>query len=69
MNDNNNNDYNNIERIWAYLKLQQFEINKSNKNKNKEEKKNNDKTSPLSIAIKYKFVTSWTSMIVVKQTK
>eukprot|EP01083_Nonionella_stella_P059183 154869_1 len=52
----------NTERTWAYLKLQQLAGNMFI---------NQDicdaSVSPLSLALKYKFVTPWTSMIVVKK--
>eukprot|EP01083_Nonionella_stella_P281316 957199_1 len=52
----------NTERTWAYLKLQQLAENMFI---------NQDicdaTVSPLSLALKYKFVTPWTSMIVVKK--
>eukprot|EP01084_Bolivina_argentea_P178257 308138_1 len=37
-----------------------------NKENDEKENKENDEISPLSLAMKYKFVTPWTSMIVVK---
>eukprot|EP01083_Nonionella_stella_P173618 599454_1 len=61
---------NHIERIWAYLKLQEFAKTKLIYNdliEVSEDEKRNDDALPLSLAMKYKFVTPWTSMIVVKK--
>eukprot|EP01084_Bolivina_argentea_P311557 539329_1 len=67
---NNQQENKNIERIFAYLTLQQLADNKLKYNDmieiDQDEQKENDKY-PLSIALKYQFVTPWTSMIVVKQ--
>eukprot|EP01083_Nonionella_stella_P234298 824826_1 len=60
----------NIERIWAYLKLQELAKRKllydDMIQKDEDEQKEED-ALPLSLALKYKFVTPWTSMIVVKE--
>ena len=67
---NDDNDINNIERIWAYLKLQQFATQKLIHNdmiEMDDDEKKQDDLLPLSLALKYKFVTPWTSMIVVKK--
>jgi len=45
-----------IERIWAYFRLQQFASSESEENT----------AEALSLALKHKLVTPWTSMIVVK---
>ena len=66
----NNNNNNTTERIWAYLKLQQFATQKLIHNDMIEmdnDEKEEDNSLPLSLALKYKFVTPWTSMIVVKK--
>eukprot|EP01083_Nonionella_stella_P120594 361440_1 len=61
---------NNTERIWAYLKLQQCAKQKLIHNDmiemDDEEEKERD-ALPMLLAMKYKFVTPWTSMIVVKE--
>ncbi len=64
--DINNENNNNIDRIWAYLMLQQYAKNKLIDNNSVY---NNEGPSPLLLAINYRFVTPWTSMIVVKQKK
>jgi len=46
-----------VERIWAYFRLRQFADSAS-------EQKNTDEA--MALAMKFKFVTPWTSMIVVK---
>eukprot|EP01083_Nonionella_stella_P274790 932960_1 len=67
---NEEKDGNNTERIWAYLKLQQCAKQKLIHNDmiemDDEEEKERD-ALPMSLAMKYKFVTPWTSMIVVKE--
>eukprot|EP01083_Nonionella_stella_P032467 88889_1 len=67
---NEEKDGNNTERIWAYLKLQQCAKQKLIHNDmiemDDEEEKERD-ALPLLLAMKYKFVTPWTSMIVVKE--
>eukprot|EP01084_Bolivina_argentea_P121279 214921_1 len=56
---------NKSERIWAYLKLQQFATEKVIYTLDDKKKEDIDKLA-LSLALKYKFITPWTSMIVVK---
>eukprot|EP00483_Globobulimina_turgida_P013371 UN13395 len=60
---------NNVDRIWAYLSLQQHATKKLKYNDmiemDEDEQKQENKV-PLQLAMKYKFVTPWTSMIVVK---
>eukprot|EP01083_Nonionella_stella_P172591 592801_1 len=55
----------NIERIWAYLKLQQLARQRLI-NDDMIEFDASDDDIPLRLAMRYKFVTPWTSMIVVK---
>eukprot|EP01083_Nonionella_stella_P154258 496805_1 len=55
-----------IERIWAYLKLQQMAKRKL-LHDDMIQKDEDEDALPLSLALKYKFVTPWTSMIVVKE--
>ena len=69
--DSNENNKN-IERIWAYLKLQQFaeeELRYDDMIEIDEDEEKEKESLPLSLAMKYKFVTPWTSMIVVKKKK
>eukprot|EP00484_Ammonia_sp_Unknown_P017184 CAMPEP_0197027774 /NCGR_PEP_ID=MMETSP1384-20130603/7651_1 /TAXON_ID=29189 /ORGANISM="Ammonia sp." /LENGTH=928 /DNA_ID=CAMNT_0042456677 /DNA_START=52 /DNA_END=2838 /DNA_ORIENTATION=- len=60
----------NVERIWAYLKLQDYAKQKIMYDDmleiDDDEKKESDAV-PLSLAMKYRFVTPWTSMVVVKK--
>eukprot|EP01083_Nonionella_stella_P188626 695742_1 len=67
--DNHNNS--NTERIWAYLKLQQYATEKLMHHKDMIEEDDDEKKEqqalPLSLALQFKFVTPWSSMIVVKQ--
>ena len=66
----NESSTNNTERIWAYLKLKQFAAQKLIINdmiEMDDDEKKEQESLPLSLAIKYKFVTPWTSMIVVKE--
>eukprot|EP01083_Nonionella_stella_P067431 178354_1 len=63
-------DDNHIGRIWAYLKLQEFAKKKLIYNdliEVSDDEKRDDDALPLSLAMEYKFVTPWTSMIVVKK--
>ena len=62
----------NTERIWAYLKLQQLSKQKIQKPFNDmiemdDDEKKEESALGLSLGLKYKFVTPWTSMIVVKE--
>eukprot|EP01083_Nonionella_stella_P140367 430318_1 len=59
----------NVERIWAYLKLQQFANNRLIHNDMiamEEDEKQSEQCDALSLAIKHQFVTPWTSMILVQ---
>merc|ERR1712228_545274 len=56
-----------IERIWAYLTLKQCTTKRLMiEGMNDDETKQNDQDMAMDIAMKYKFVTPWTSMIVVQ---
>eukprot|EP01083_Nonionella_stella_P174151 602854_1 len=59
-----------IGRIWAYLKLQEMAKRKLVHDDMIEKDENEEKEEeavPLSLALQHKFVTPWTSMIVVKE--
>eukprot|EP00484_Ammonia_sp_Unknown_P015947 CAMPEP_0197080930 /NCGR_PEP_ID=MMETSP1384-20130603/214375_1 /TAXON_ID=29189 /ORGANISM="Ammonia sp." /LENGTH=949 /DNA_ID=CAMNT_0042519821 /DNA_START=24 /DNA_END=2874 /DNA_ORIENTATION=+ len=61
---------NNAERIWAYLTLQEFarkELMFNDMIEFDDDEKIEQAKEPYSLAMKYKFVTPWTSMIVVKK--
>eukprot|EP01083_Nonionella_stella_P032398 88696_1 len=63
-------DSSNVERIWAYLKLQQYAEKKLIINDMIEydaDERKTDDVLPLELALKYKFVTPWTSMVLVKK--
>eukprot|EP01084_Bolivina_argentea_P250469 419648_1 len=55
----------NVERSWAYLKLQQLSKQRLIAPNDSEEKEN--ESLGLELGLKYRFVTQWTSMIVVKK--
>eukprot|EP01084_Bolivina_argentea_P274353 467609_1 len=65
-NDDQKSDDKIINRIWAYLKLKQFSEKRLMDNDMIEFDEDDDKI-PLALAMKYQFVTPWTSMIIVKQ--
>ena len=63
----------NTERIWAYLKLQQLSkqqlITNNDMIEMDDDEEKEEQSLGLSLGLKHKFVTPWTSMIVVKQKK
>eukprot|EP01083_Nonionella_stella_P141371 435412_1 len=62
-------DHGNMERIWAYLKLQQLAEKELMGGDIEEKMDPNSTATPLSLAMKHQLVTPWTSMIVVKKKR
>ena len=62
---------NSTERIWAYLKLQQLSKQKliyhNDMIEMDDDEEKEEESLGLKLGLKYKFVTPWTSMIVVKK--
>merc|ERR1719461_2280423 len=59
-----NDNVKHIERIWAYLRLQQMAEQKLIGQADDEKE---ESAAPLALALEHKFVTPWTSMICVKK--